>query len=421
MKKWVILVLVLLGCLLLAMQYLMNKKAKGQVSPATTSQGEPGGVPLPPSATGYVIPDSSFAPAPENLNDPSRLRLPIVPTNYKGACPGGSLAEMSATHGKFWGRLAKETPFSPNNTRRMYGFVADYIGCVAVARKNALICDMLPPEPPEKGSVRPGAGRPVAAGGRSQPRPPEKGAIKERAQDGLRYNCRERVNPTLFIAYMAGKSRSSDSCQAMLAGWEPLVLANISVTDFCAATAKGIDAVNNYMQKTLGKKKPKRKKGIVEKDVSARQRFATSESSCGGNAECINGAKLYNAIKSGNVSRCPRVLERRKPAGADDKEPAPKRPANASSSDVLCEAAITGAAVSCEPIVKAMSEFYCAAVERTKKKTGGFIGMSKGEIETAIAQKKLQAAEKELRKKELEKIQIEINKKVRKTLGKDTK
>lgn len=393
MKKWVILVLVLLGCLLLAMQYLMNKKAPGPVPPGTTAQGEPTGVPLPPSATGYGMPEMPLPPPADTLGDPNQLNLPDVVTAYKGACDGGSLAEMKATHNRYWGLRAKETPFNPDDTKKMYGFVADYIGCVAVARESPVLCNTLPPaKPPEKPEA---AGRPE-----QQPPPMEK--------DGLRPNCRRKVNSVMFIAYVAGKSKNSDACRAVLAGWKPEILAKVSETEFCAAAAKGMDAVNDYMQKAVGKKKKK----IVKKDERARQRFSSSESACEGNAECLNGVRLYNAIKSGDSSRCPPLLPRKEQGG--------KSPAGATKgADSFCEAAITKSAQSCEPIIKEMSKFYCAAMEKTKKKTGGFIGMSKAEIDNAIAQKKLQIAEEDRRKKESDKIGIEVNQNVRKILKKE--
>lgn len=408
MKKWVILVLVVLGCAMLALQYLMNKKTPGAGPAATTAQLGPDGVPLPAGATGYS--ETPFVAPVGNFNDdPTRLDIPIIPSDYKGACEGGSLREMLATHNKFWGPLAKETPFSQNDTRQMYSFVGDYVSCVAIARDNALICDMLPPGPPSEAGPKDGA---------TQVSPADRSRIKP-SRNNLRYDCRKRVNPVLFLGYMAGKSKNPDSCNNILSGWKPSTLARISATDFCAAASKGLDAVNDYMQKIMSGKQKKVKKGDRGK-----QRFASSESSCGGNKECINGAKLYNAIKSGSVSQCPPPQPRsQQPGFQESGGAAPERPAKgkeqAPTVDVMCQAAVSKSAVSCEPIVKAMSSFYCDAVEQTKKKTGGFIGMAKWEIENAIAQKKAQAEADEKQKKEFQKMEADMNKKVKTLLSKE--
>ncbi len=411
MKKWVILILVVLGGLMLALQYMMNKKPAGTAGTTATGQTDPDGVPLPAGATGYTMPEIPFAPPTNDLSDPSKLNIPVIASDYKGACEGGALTDMIATHNKYWGRLAKETPFVPNDTKRMYGFAADYVACVAVARDNAVICDTLPPEPPQKGTPKPG----TAAGAQTKPAPPERGSIKTRARDGLRYNCRKRVNPILFFAYMAGKSKNPDSCNAMLAGWKPPTLAMISATDFCSAASKGMEAVNEYMQKIMSEKKKK-----VKKDERSKQRYTASESSCNGNKECINGAKLYNAIKSGNAAQCPPAQQRQPPPGEKQSGSPPQPPATApSGGDIMCQAAITRSALACEPIIKSMSGFYCEAIARTKKKTGGFIGMSKSEIEDAIARRKIEQVEEAKQKKEFDKMGVDINKKVKKLLGKD--
>lgn len=414
MKKWVILILVILGGLLLALQYLMNKKA-GPGLPAANTPVDSNGVPLPAGATNYLA-NIPYAPPINDLSDPSKLNIPMIPTTYKGACEGGALTDMIGTHNKYWGRLAKDNPFSPNDTRRMYAFVGDYVGCVAVARDNATLCDTLPPDPPQKGTPRLGA-----RADSPQPAPPDRGNLKVRSEGGLRFNCRKRVNPILFIAFMAGKSKSSDSCSAILSGWKPPTLAKISITDFCAAAEKGIDAVTEYMQKTIVKKKKKDSK----KPARSGTRFASSESACGGNKECIASAKLYNAIRSGNAAQCPPAKQREQPTdregGRQGGLPAPpERPSGEKdSSDVMCTAAISRSPMSCEPIIKAMSGFYCAAVVKAKKKGGGYMGMTKAEVDAAVAQKKNEAEETERRRKEAQKEEAEINKKVKKLLGKE--
>jgi len=241
----------------------------------------------------------------------------------------------------------------------MYAFLADYTACVAVSRDDSRLCNTLPSEPGND-------------------------SVSVNAKRGLRYKCGKKVSLVQFISYMAGKSRNRDSCPAVLANWSQTILAKISVPDFCEAAARGQEAVTDYMLKS-GVMKKKGKKNFAK---------VMSRSFCGGDAECPNGVTLYNAVKGGDVSRCPRSISS------------------------FCEAAINRSPASCEPIVREMSKFYCASVERTKKKNGGYIGMTRQEIEADIAQKELQKAEEERRKATFNEISAEMNKGVKKILKK---
>jgi hypothetical protein len=361
MKKWGILGLVILGGLLLGLQHYINKGEKTQ----SVMQSQPGqanqvGVALPPDATGYVPAESSYNTAAGNYND---LSVPASQSGYKGACPGSSLAEILAAHGKIWGYFTPKSSiaFEFKDNEVIYKFLGDYAGCVATARDDISVCDTLPGELNTEMAKIP--------------------------LDGSLYTqCRKKAGTWLFYSYLAGKIKGRDSCNAALAGIRPHVVARVSLPDLCEAAAKGPDAAREFLLKAMPKEK--HRKTIMRK-------LPESKASCAGNADCLNRFNLYSIVKDGKVSACPRA------------------------DAAYCEAVINRASTPCEAIVKDMSKAYCASVERIKKKSGGFIGVSKDEMQTQIAQIKTQKAAAELQKKEEEKILTETNKKAKKILGKE--
>ena len=359
MKKWVILILVFLGGLLLVLQYFAGKREKSVIVPSGSAQTEPLGVALPPSSTEYAATD--MAPMPEyagGASDYSRLNLPQVQSNYKGACQGGSLEEMRQTHGRYWGYFAKDTPFNFNETQKMYDLMAGYTGCVAAARQSISLCEALPGELPA-------------------------GEIKVDISFTPRYKCREQVFNALFGAYMAGKVKDPVFCQGAVSFWKPENAAMISVPDFCKAAADGMDSAYSFLARYM----PPSYKSQGKKFMP------TSKSSCGGDAACLAIFQTYNAIQNGDAAACPR-------------------------SDGYCEAIITRAPASCENIVREMSGNYCSYMTRVKKVAGGYIGMSPEAIKADIAQQALLKKEADQQKKDNEKIQAELNKQVKKMLGK---
>ena len=360
MKKWGILGLVILGGLIVGLQYYINKgeKAKGLQTPS--GPGDSVGVALPPAATGYVPPESSYNTAAGNYND---LSVPAAQSAYKGACPGGSLAEILAAHGKIWGYFVPKAniAFEWKDNETIYKFLGDYAGCVATARADISVCDTLPGEL-------------------------NSDMAKIPLDSSLYAQCREKSGTWLGYSYLAGKIKGRDSCNAALAGIPQRKLARFSLPDLCEAAAKGPDAARELLLKAMTKEKHRK---------AIKMRLPGSKASCAGNADCLNRFNLYNVVKDGKISACPRA------------------------DAAYCEAVITRASTPCETIVRDMSKAYCASVERIKKKSGGFIGMSKDEVQLEIKQQNAQKAAAELQKKEEEKTLIETNKKVKKILGKE--
>ncbi|MEI7529975.1 MAG: hypothetical protein WCK76_13650, partial [Elusimicrobiota bacterium] len=96
MKKWGILGLVILGGLVLGLQHYINKGEKAAVVQPQPAPADQIGVTLPPAATGYAPPESSYNTSAGNYND---FAVPAAQSSYKGTCPGSSLAEILAAHG----------------------------------------------------------------------------------------------------------------------------------------------------------------------------------------------------------------------------------------------------------------------------------------------------------------------------------
>lgn len=363
MKKWGIFVIVVLCGLLVALQFFSRKSAVSVPAPSG-QQHEEVGVSLPPSATGYVVPETvTPKPAPvaitavQGTGDYASLMLPALPVSYMGACQGGSLEEMRMTHGKYWGYFARNLAFSFEDTRRMYDYTAAYVACSALARGSVELCGSMP-------------GKTTAPG------------MKVDAKMGLSGQCKHKATPILFLAFLASKNKNSASCYSAISGWSQKILNKISVPDLCAAASQGLPQVREYLMKA-----------VPDHDRKIKRFLPLSKSDCGSNAACQERFATYKALKDGDVSECPR------------------------SSGGLCEAAVTKSAAYCQPVVAEMSKFYCATVEKVKKEHKGYIGMTAQEIkaETDQAQAEKKAAEKQ--KAENDRIQAEINKKIKNAIS----
>lgn len=359
MKKWGILVLVLMGAGLLYMQYFMKKAERPVIKNMPTPQQDVVGVALPTSATTQIAVTPALTGYVAGAGDYNNLELPKVPTNYSGACEGGSLEDIRASHGKYWGYFAKNNPVTTEETKKIYDYMTSYVGCVAAAHDNIGLCLALPDEA-------------------------QVGDTKIDSVGSLSNACRDKANPLLFTNFMAGNTRTSGSCYSMVSGWPKKGLAKISVPDFCDAVSKGMESGKAYMVKVNPKKADE-----------FRKLFPISKSSCGSDSDCIDNLALYNAVKDEKAEECPR------------------------SRKVYCEAMVAKSAVPCEAIVKDMSKFYCSAVARAKKASGGFIGMSPEQVKAEIAKVEQAKKQAELQKKEGDKITEEVNKSAKKILKKE--
>jgi len=350
--------LVVLGGLILGLQYYINKGEKTAVPQPQPGPVDQVGVALPPAATGYLPPEAAYNTVAGSSND---LSVPTAQSTYQGACPGGSLAGIHAAHGKTWGYSVPKSniAFDVKDNEPMYKFMGAYVECLAAARADISLCEAVPTTPT------------VSVTGKL---------------NSPAFDCRTRTAKIMFDAYLLGKTTEFSVCEASRIFWDEATREKISLPDYCQAASKGAQSAREFVAKAEPEYPAE----------DANKVYPISKAECGGDPKCVFNFTIYSAIKSGNAAACPPA-----PAGTP------------------CAAFITRSADSCESIVKDMSKTYCAAVERVQKRSGGFIGMSKDEMQARIAQVKLEKAAEELRKKEEEKTQQEINKKVKKLLGKE--
>lgn len=362
MKKWAILSIVVLAAALLILQYAAEKK-KNPTQPAGTSvpsAEQPEGVALPAEAGKQAAVQAVDGFVPQGGG--GALSLPFVQTSYVGACQGGSLKEMLETHGRYWGTFAKDTPFNPAETKKMYEYLEDFVTCQAAARTDVSLCDSLPG-------------------------PDEKDGIKVTLDSSPSFVCRKKIVTLLFEAYQAGNVKGDAYCRLAMSSWDPADLARFSVPDLCEALAKGPENAAPYMEKVYS---PIPQNGL---DKLAME-FPVKESDCKRDQDCLTKFRLYSAVKKGRPSDCP------------------------SEYRAQCQALTERSAVPCDKTLQDMSKFYCTSVERVKKTTVGYIGMSKEAIAEDIKKAKAAKLEAENMRKEQDRLQGEINKQVKEALKK---
>ena len=352
MKKWAILIVVALAAALLIMQYAAEKKKVPVM---------PGGAPAPASgpAVGVALPADALKPVtstmdsfvPQNGRGP--IVLPLIQTSYKGACTGGSLKDMMDKHDVYWGSFAKDTPIPPADSLKMYDFMEDYVSCQAAARTDVSFCDSLPG-------------------------PGEKDGIKVSLNSSPSFTCRKKTNILLFEAYLAGTIKGDSYCRQYLASFDQADLARFSVPEFCEVVSAGPENAASFLLKAFAPASPD---GAAKLALD----FPVKESDCKKNQECLTKFHLYSAIKKGRPDDCPAGYK------------------------AQCQALSGRSTAPCDKTLQDMSKFYCASIDKFKKTTGGFLGMSKEAIAENNRKSKEEKEYAEKMKKDQEKLQVEIN------------
>lgn len=360
MKKWAILVLVVLASALLLLQYAAEKK-KTAMTPGSTpapAAEQPLGVALPADASKPVtVPVDSYAA--QSGRGP--IVIPLVQSAYKGACEGGSLKDMMVSHDTYWGSFAKDSPFLPSDTLKMYDLMVDYVSCQAAARGDVSLCDSLPG-------------------------PGEKDGIKVSLEGSPSFVCRSNVTKLFFEAYQAGSLKDDSSCRLSLANWDQADLAHFSVPKVCELLAKGPGNVWSYLVESFAP--------APEAPGRIAAEFPVKEGDCQKDKDCLLKFRLYSAAKNNRPNDCPAEYRSQ------------------------CQALNGRSTASCEKILPEMSKFYCASLDRAKKARGGYVGMSKEALAEEIQKAKLEKTEADRIKKEQDQIQLEVNKRVKEVLKK---
>jgi hypothetical protein len=288
------------------------------------------------------------------------ISIPTMQSSYKGACPGGSLKDMLASHDTYWGSFAKDTPFRFEDTLKMYELMQDYVSCHAAARTDVSFCDSLPG-------------------------PAEKDGIKVSLDTSPSFLCRNKTTTLLFEAYLAGNIKGDSYCRLYLAGFDQADLARFSAPEFCEAASKGPENAGSFLLKVLG---PSAK----DAPVNIAKAFPAKENDCKQDQKCLLKFRIYSAVKSGRPNDCPAGYK------------------------AQCQALAGRSTAPCDKILQDMSKFYCDSVEKVKKLHGGYIGMSKEALAAEIDKTKAAKIEADSLKKQQESIQADVNKKAKKMM-----
>lgn len=255
MKKWTVLIFVLLLGLLLGQRQLnkKNELPKQEVLPSAQVP-EQIGVPLPPGAVASI---PAYSPTDE-------VRFPTGPAaaaNKEIAvaeplmCANGSIKEMMASEGKTWGRTVPLSPRlpDPDIAEKLYGVMGNYLSCKAAATGDLGACKPLP---------------------------------TSTTRTDLRRNCVQDANKVLFSAYMLGKTKDREICDAFVAN--SLVGATLDRAEFCSAASKGLKSLSKQPIFSGKKKFP----------------IPLNREGCNGSEACLSSFGVYEAIEAGNPSQC---------------------------------------------------------------------------------------------------------------------
>jgi hypothetical protein len=359
MKKWTILAIVVLAAALLLLQR-RSEKRNDPIGGSPMPVVEQVGVVLPEGATSYAGRQTDNS-SPQAVGGAvyGGITLPAIQSAYKGACLGASLQEMLSTHDKYWGFFARNTAFNEVETQKMYNLLADYVGCHAAARADAALCDSLPGADERDGQKVPQEVTPS-------------------------FMCREKTVALLYEGFRVGLVKDDFPCRATISRWGKSYQEKVSAPEFCKNVSQGRTAALPYLLKNFTMAEIGNGLPLSEKD-------------CGKDEDCLRKYALYKGLKSGNYRLCPAEYE------------------------MSCKALLESSAAPCENILKEMSQHYCNSVARVKKKTVGFIGMSKEEIKAEIERVKAEKSETDATKKEEDRLQAEVNKQVKEMLKKEVK
>lgn len=261
MKKWAILVVVVLMALLLGLQQLSKRNKDNGAMPAVPApSAEQTGVSLPPEAAEAGRPPlGSQYPAGAMGADIFSVQGTSV------ACEGGSINDILEARGKTWGPkadAAHSPVLSAADTEKMSLDLSKYVACEAFAGRDQSLCGYAPEEMKARGYTS-----------------------KE---------CSDALNDFLAMEYMTGKRDDIAACAWILSDamedWPDSGLKNLSTGDFCPVAAKGMENICAGVPSISRKDCPKI--------------FPAVKSDCGGDKDCLENLALYTAIKTADAGKC---------------------------------------------------------------------------------------------------------------------
>ena len=357
--KW----LVLAAALLLALAGALKLRDKAVLEKAALLSGQPEqpGGPLPGGNTQYYIP-AEFSAVPTRSGAPSAYgALPVIKQEIydKGPCKGGSLNEMLSSHGRIWGYLAPYGSFQHADTSEVYDLLGRYLSCVGLARGDPAFCDYLPRE-----------GR--------------RGKFEVDRFSSPNSKCRGYYMNVSFPGFSAGRDKAEASCRIFQTEGSLAIVAQVPAEDFCAAAASGMEGMCGALSE------------FIPEELSAKCRrvLPSGISDCGADRNCSSRLAIYGAMRSGDAGACPEDYRG------------------------LCSAFLSGTEASCPALLAKLGSSYCAYLAKAQKRAGGYAGFSPEEVKEAIKKDAEAKTNAERQRLENQKITEEINKRVRKLMGK---
>lgn len=281
MKKSVVIVIVGLLALVLLLQYMQKRPAPLPAGQATPVAEMPAGIPLPAEATAYAAQPSQptqetrpsapiKAPPPAAFRAPAEMAgpgpLPVINADFAKApigYTGKSLNDVLSSHGKIWGNATfGPDVFTKEENDALYGLLAQFFSCNAVAYGDLNMCNFLP------------------------------GALtkKDRYFASPNYKCLDPSNRVLFFAYAAGRFNSNGEavCRKYLTG-DSVEGARVP-PEFCREVSKGFAYICDMAQA--------RDRG------RCREAFPSDSRNCR-TQDCMDNNRLYLSLRDNNMATCP--------------------------------------------------------------------------------------------------------------------
>lgn len=359
MKKPIIGVVVLLAGTLAVLKYYSSREQA--VAPPGTAARPPEqvGVALPAAATEYAAVSSESVYVPSNaVGNYESLSLPAEALALKGACEGGSPKEILEAHNRTWGYFTgRRSAIGTDKSKAIYDMLADYQACQAASRQDLTLCNELPGEA-------------------------EKDGISVRMEDSPVRYCRDRAGLFLFVSYVLRKAPDQVNCLGYVADWDPADQAKVLASDFCAASAKGVEGFTTYARGRFS-------------DFSEFERaIGVNKKACGAIQSCLSLNRLWEGVRTGNPGACP-----------EDYAP-------------HCAAQVRKSPAPCSEILSRMSRKYCGYHKELLKAGGGYAGMTAEEVKEELRKKAEAKAAAEAQRKQEDAVTKNINARVKKMMGK---
>ncbi|HNT96651.1 MAG TPA: MAP7 domain-containing protein [Elusimicrobiales bacterium] len=278
----------------------------------------------------------------------------------KSACVGGSVGEILGAYNMTWGPKSGNQPYSLKTaaTEKLQKGLADYFYCRAFAARDSASCENLNNLPSDR-----------------------------------RRDCRLDLAEMFSMAYSAGVYSDNSFCVARLKESEAdfPFLAGKDHAALCAAAARGCEGLP------------------ADEKKQCLTLFPRSKEDCAGaRASCLEYYALYRAIKSGDPADCP------------------------SSHSDSCRPFVAKAEAECSPLALNVSRYYCAELEKARDASPAAMLIrqeearqkdaerekAKQEAAARLAAEHEAAKQAERERLEREKLLEEINKEIRKSMGK---